>query len=130
MTPDQIELVRGVVDQVRGRPEFATEFYRRLFLSAPDAAEMFGDLVSQRAKITAELDALVGLIGDLPALERRARELGARHRGYGVRAVQYRYARESMVGALREVLGPDFGPAEADAWERATSLITELMQSS
>lgn len=130
MTPDQIELVRGVVARVRVSPDFAVAFYRRLFLAAPEVAEMFGDLRSQQLKITAEMDALVGLLADLPALEVRARELGARHRGYGVRAAQYRQARQAMVDALEEVLGPDFGPAEAAAWERATSLITELMQSS
>ena len=130
MTPDQIELVRGVVARVRVSPDFAAAFYRRLFVAAPEAAEMFGDIVSQRLKITAELDALVGLIDDLPALEVRARELGVRHRAYGVRAAQYRQARLAMVEALEEVLGPEFGPAEAAAWDRATSLITELMQAS
>ncbi|HMS88779.1 MAG TPA: globin domain-containing protein [Acidimicrobiales bacterium] len=130
MTPDQIELVRGVVARVRDQPEFAAAFYRRLFAVAPDAAALFADLESQQLKITAELDALIDLLGDLPSLEARARELGDRHRGYGVRAAQYRQARQAMVEALTEVLGPEFGPAEADAWSRATSLITELMLTS
>ena len=34
-----------------------------------------------------------------------------------------------MVATLHEVLGADFGPEDRDAWRRATSLITELMQS-
>lgn len=130
MTPDQIELVRGVVAQVRDQPEFAAAFYRRLFAVAPEAAALFADLESQQLKITAELDGLVGLLDDLPTLEVRAQALGERHRGYGVRAAQYRQARQAMVEALTEVLGPDFGPAEADAWTRATSLITELMLTS
>ncbi len=130
MTPDQIELVRGVVARVRDQPEFAAAFYRRLFAVAPEAAALFADLESQKLKITAELDGLVGLLDDLPTLEVRAQALGERHRGYGVRAAQYRQARQAMVEALTEVLGPDFGPAEAEAWTRATSLITELMLTS
>lgn len=128
MTPEQIKLVRGIVDQVRASDDFATGFYRRLFTEVPEAREMFGDLESQRAKLTGELDALVDLISDLPALQARAAELGQRHRGYGVRAGHYRQARAAMVESLTEVLGPEFGPAEVEAWDRATSLITELMQ--
>ena len=41
-------------------------------------------------------------------LDARARALGARHRGYGVRAGHYRLAREVMVDSLTAVLGDDF----------------------
>ena len=128
MTPEQIRIVREIVDQVRGSEAFAVGFYRRLFAAVPETRGMFSDLDAQRVKLTGELDALVDLISDLPALQARAADLGERHRGYGVRASHYRQARAAMVESLAEVLGPDFGPAEVEAWDRATSLITELMQ--
>lgn len=130
MTPDQIVLVSSVVTRVGAHPEFAECFYERLFAEAPETASMFRDLRAQQQSLADELGALTSLLSDLSSLDARARDLGARHRGYGVRAAHYRVARSVMVDALHEVLGDEFGPAEEDAWNRATSLITELMQAS
>ena len=128
MTPDQIQRVTAVIGQVDRHPEFAERFYDRLFVVAPEAAPMFGDLTAQRMKLAEELASMVALLADLPALDQRARELGDRHRGYGVRAAHYRIARQVMVDTLHEVLGDEFGREDEDAWNRATMLITELMQ--
>ena len=128
MTPDQIELVESVVTKVDAHPEFASRFYDRLFLQAPQTAGMFTDVEAQQPKLADELGAMVSLLNDVRSLDARARDLGARHRGYGVRASHYRIARDVMSETLHEVLGDQFGPDEEDAWNRATSLITELMQ--
>lgn len=129
MTPDQIETVHRVIAMIDEHPEFATRFYGRLFDVAPATTAMFGDLDAQQQKLTDELTSMVELLGDLGALDERAQALGARHRGYGVKSAHYRVARTTMIDTLREVVGPEFGPDEEDAWSRATSLITELMQS-
>ncbi|MEZ5203293.1 MAG: globin domain-containing protein [Acidimicrobiales bacterium] len=128
MTPEQLDLVRKVIAEVGDHPEFADRFYSRLFQVAPATEAMFGDLDAQRRKLTEELVSMVDLLADLASLEARAGELGQRHRGYGVRAGHYPVAREVMVDALRDVLGPSFGADEEAAWNRATMLITELMQ--
>jgi nitric oxide dioxygenase len=128
MTPDEIATVREVIAAVGAHPEFAERFYVRLFEVAPEAAPMFGDIEAQRTKLADELAAMVVLLGDLPALDERARELGERHRGYGVRAAHYRIARTTMIDTLHEVLGDAFGEEQEAAWNRATMLITELMQ--
>lgn len=130
MTPDQIALVSSVVAGVGEHPEFARRFYERLFVEAPHAAGLFTDVRAQEQNLADELAALVSLLSDLDSLDARARDLGGRHRGYGVRAADYRIARSVMVETLCEVLGDRFGPAEEAAWTRATSLITELMQAS
>lgn len=129
MTPDQIALVRGVVEAVGRHPEFGPRFYGRLFEAAPQVQPMFGDVDAQQRKLVDELTAMVELLGDLPGLEARAADLGSRHRGYGVRAGHYRVARDVMRETLDEVLGDEFSDEARDAWERATMLITELMQS-
>lgn len=129
MTPEEIERVHGVIEQLGDHPEFAERFYQRLFEVAPPTQAMFPDVAAQRQKLTAELTAMVALLGNLDTLEGRAQELGDRHRGYGVRAAHYRIAREVMAHTLAEVLGDGFGPDEAAAWNRATSLIAELMMS-
>ena len=71
---------------------------------------------------------MADLLGDLGGLQARAGDLGERHRGYGVRAVHYRTARTAMADALAEVLGDDLTDERREAWNRATMLITELMQ--
>lgn len=129
MTPEQVALVAAVAGRAAASDAFADRFYERLFAAAPEVRGLFGDLGSQRQKLRDELAALVDLLGDLDALEVRAGELGRRHRGYGVRATQYRVARVAMAESLADVLGDDFGPAERAAWDRATHLVTELMQS-
>lgn len=129
MTPEQIASARRVVDAIGRHPEFAPRFYGRLLAEAPQTAPLFeDDLDRQQRALTAELGAMVDLLDDLPALEDRARALGDRHRSDGVRAVHYRMARELMAVTLDEVLGEDFGAAERQAWTRASSLISELMQ--
>ena len=65
------------------------------------------------------------LLDDLPSLEARARELGARHRGYGVEAIHHRVSRTALVDTFAEVLGEGFGPEEQAAWTRAASLIAQ-----
>jgi nitric oxide dioxygenase len=128
VTPEQIVLVREVVTGVGAHPEFAERFYGRLFDVAPATRPMFGDVEAQQGKLTAELVALLELIEDLPGLSARAAELGERHRGYGVRAPHYRVARQVMLDTLDEVLGAEFDAEHRAAWERATMLVTELMQ--
>lgn len=129
MTPDQLRTVEDVIAEATARPEFSERFYANLFAVAPETRAMFDDVEAMQAKLRDELGSMVTMLNDLDALEGRARELGERHRGYGVRAVHYRVARQVMQQTLAEVLGEDFGPAEAEAWDRATMLITELMQS-
>lgn len=128
MTPEQIQLVREVVELVGQHPEFAGTFYGRLFDAAPQTRAMFGDMDAQQRKLVEELAAMVDLLANLDGLQGRAADLGERHRGYGVKAAHYRMARGVMVDALDAVLGDAFTPAHHDAWNRATMLITELMQ--
>lgn len=130
MTPDQIGKVEDVIRQLQDHPEFAARFYERLFEVAPQTRPMFSDVDAQQRKLADELQVMVSLLGDLGTLEERARELGERHRGYGVRAGHYRIAREAMAASVHDVLGDDFGPEEQAAWNRATNLISELMLSS
>jgi nitric oxide dioxygenase len=129
VTPEQIRQVEAVIARIGDHPEFADRFYVNLFAAAPQTEGMFSDVASQQRKLTDELAAMVALLNDLGTLDARAQELGARHRGYGVRSGHYRIARDVMAATLRDVLGDEFGPDQEAAWNNATSLITELMLS-
>ena len=128
MTPDQIDRVRRIVAAIDAHADFAPRFYGRLFDLAPQTADMFSDMGAQQRKLADELAALVSMLEDLPSLDARARALGDRHRGYGVRASHYRLARTVMTETIAEILGEDFTEEDQAAWDRATSLVTELMQ--
>lgn len=130
VSPEQIASVRRTVDAIGRHPDVAARFYGRLFAAAPHTAPLFGgDPARQQRALTAELGAMVDLLDDLPALADRARALGGRHRGYGVRAAHYRMARQLLAETIDEVLGDDFDADDRVAWLRASSLISELMQS-
>lgn len=130
MSPDQIDLVTTVVAGVGEHPEFSARFHERLGDVEPDAAQVFIDLRARQHDLTDDLGAMAALLTDLATLDARARDVGQHHRRHGVRAAHYRVARTVMAETLHEVLGDRFGPVEEDAWNRATSLVTEMMQAS
>lgn len=130
MTPEEIALVEGSMHSVSGSlDELAVRFYARLFAAAPDAQALFThDPALQRAKFVEELEEIVVVIRDMPAFLERTHELGARHRGYGVRAAHYRTAGDALVGALGDVMGDEMTDEMRDAWRQAFDLVAETMQ--
>ena len=129
MTPEQLSQVEALVARLRTEPAFAPAFYARLFAAAPETETLFGDVDAQAEKLSDELGGLVGLLGNLEALEQRAGDLGQRHRGYNVRAGHYEAARQCMEAAIDDVLGEDFDASTRVAWARAYNLVAELMMS-
>ena len=82
----------------------------------------------QRARFAAELD------GDRPfdpvastTFAPTAAALGARHRGYGVRAAHYRLMGEALLAALAAALGDGWTDEVAEAWALAYNLTAETM---
>ena len=127
MTPDQIALVERTVATV-DLEALADEFYRRAFAADPALSAMFtSDPAVQRVRFAAELNEIVLSIRSLDAFVSRARELGARHRGYGVRAGHYRVMGASLLEALASRLGEQWTPELADAWSLAYNLTAETM---
>ena len=129
MTPEQLDAVARSVVAVRANADrFSRTFYERMFTRLPDARALFPeDLAEQRGKLVNELAFLAEAAQDMPAFVERARELGARHRRYGVRPADYPVVAEALFEAFAAVLGPDFDNDLAAAWRRLYSLIAETM---
>jgi hemoglobin-like flavoprotein len=129
VTPYQIRLVLTSIDEIRAhRDEVAGRFYQRLLTSHPELQALFAaDQTAQSAKFAAELDTIAHAIPDLDAFLGRARELGQRHRAYGVLAQHYELMREPLLQALADFHGADWTPAAANAWRLAYRLIAEAM---
>jgi hemoglobin-like flavoprotein len=130
MTPEEIALVEETLAAVRpdmGR--VAAAFYDRLFAADPSLRELFtSDPEHQQRTFARELDAIMSSIRDHDRFVAEASELGARHRGYGVRDAHYGRAEEPLLGALAEALGPSWTPSVADAWRQAYHLTVEAMR--
>jgi hemoglobin-like flavoprotein len=129
MTPEQVAIVRrtaAVVEQAGD--DFAVRFYDHLFAGRPSARCLFPeDLRVQRSRLVDEILGLVDAAGDLPAFLERARQLGARHQGYGVHADDYPFVGDALVTALAEVTGDGWTALAEAAWRRMYVLISEAM---
>lgn len=129
MTPDELDHVARSATVVEAHGErFATSFYRHLFTNWPDTRHLFpDDLGAQRSKLTAEVVFLAEVASDFEGFVARARELGARHREYGVSADHYAAVEAALLHGLADVLGDGFTDAVADAWRRLYRIIAETM---
>ncbi len=127
MTPSQVTTVETTVQAV-DLDELVADFYRRAFAADPEVAAMFtSDPEIQRQRFALELQTIVGSIRDLDAFCSSAAALGARHRGYGVRASHYRTMGDALLASLAAALGDAWTPAVEEAWTLAYSLISESM---
>ena len=127
MTPGQIELVESTVATLDLEP-LAADFYERAFALDPALSEMFTtDALVQRARFAAELDEIVHSIRSIDTFAPAAMALGARHRGYGVKASHYRLMGQALMASLAAALGPRWTSEVEEAWGLAYNLIAETM---
>jgi methyl-accepting chemotaxis protein len=129
MTPEQITLVQTSYQRVGPRlPDLAAQFYIELFRRDPALRPLFTtDLAEQQVRFARKLTELVQAIPSLDELLAHTQALGARHVGYGVRAVDYPTVGAALIDALAAVLGDDFDPETRQAWAVAYNLMAETM---
>ena len=127
MTPSQIALVEASLDQL-DLEHLAAVFYERAFATDPALAEMFtADPVVQRARFGRELSEIVRSIRSIDTFSEEATALGARHRGYGVKAAHYRLMGQALMASLGSALGERWTPEVEEAWVLAYNLMAETM---
>lgn len=103
----------------------AREFYRRLFELAPDAQRLFTREIGLQAKKFADMLAwIVAHLGKPDELCKEMRELGARHRGYGVSPDHYASVGSSLIWMFKHALGDRFSPEMEEAWLEAYAFIS------
>lgn len=132
----QVPLDRELIDRLRASyatlraQEFclAETFYSYLFAAAPGLRPMFpADLTAQTRKLTAALDAVVRNLEVSDQNAEMLAELGARHAGYGAKAEHYAIAIDSLIAAMRELLGSDADARVLDEWRTALGLVSDQM---
>lgn len=119
MTPQQQELVRKSFEIIKPRAtELADLLYKKLFELEPKVASLFrGDMNDQKEKLMRMLQIAIEGIDDHAALQPMLFNLGRIHHSYGVEGHQFMSFQESLMFALRTVMGKEFTPEVEEAWK-------------
>lgn len=127
--PGVIERLRTSYIAVRRRElDFARIFYAKLFEAAPGVRAMFpADLELQSRKLTMALDTIVANLENPEANAQMLAEMGKRHAGYGAKPEHYHLVIETMIAAMREVLGENADEKVFEEWRMALRLIGKQM---
>lgn len=130
MTPEELALVTESADVVcTDADAFADSFYSTLFEIAPESRALFPTaMTEQKGKLVDELVFLVGAAQDLESFVERARGLGARHAGYGVRFSDYEAVGAALITAVAEQVGDDWTIEHQRAWQKLYRLIADVMR--
>lgn len=129
MTNDQVRLVRDSFQQVRDMAEpVGMLFYGRLFQRDPSLRPMFkGDMRVQSTKLMSTLDSLLGALDNGSDVTAVLRELGAKHRGYGVKPEHYEAVRSALLWAMGQALERQFSPEVKAAWSTLIGEVAAIM---
>jgi hemoglobin-like flavoprotein len=95
----------------------ARELYKRLFELAPEVRPMFNqEMDLQFRKFSAMLAWAITHLEHPDELCREMRELGARHKGYGVEIDHYAPIGSALIWMFQYTLGDRFTPDMEEAW--------------
>jgi hemoglobin-like flavoprotein len=129
MTPQQIELVQTSFQKVVPIAGTAADlFYDRLFEIAPPVRALFPqDMTEQKKKLMAMLGTVVTNLHKLDTILPAVKELGKRHKGYGVTEDQYAPVGAALLWTLEKGLGRDFTSETKAAWTEAYTALAGVM---
>lgn len=126
----QVDLLRSSFNKIKPQAdEFVEKFYHNLFSDYPSTKPLFEqtDMSAQKKKL---LDALVLVIQNLTStsvLATALKQLGERHKRYGILPKHYPFVGNSLIKTFAEFLGPDWTPDVQTAWLDAYGAIKDLM---
>lgn len=130
MNTAQIDLVRDTWARLWPmRDDVAALFYSKLFELAPHLQPLFRNAArDQNQRLMAMLDIVVRGLHHPDALAPALRDLGARHRRYGVSHVDYGTVAIALLWTLEQGLDSGFTADAHRAWMEAFALVTGLMR--
>jgi hemoglobin-like flavoprotein/uncharacterized protein YjbI with pentapeptide repeats len=129
-TETQIELVEISFEKVKPfADEFVLSFYTNLFESYPENKRLFGkiDMNKQGKKLFNSLILLVEGLRTPDILVPVLKDLGARHKGYGILSEYYPLMGEVLLNTFAEYLQESWTPEVAKAWLDIYTITSNLM---
>ncbi|MBD2484881.1 globin domain-containing protein [Planktothrix sp. FACHB-1365] len=129
-TTAQIELVETSFEKIKPRAvEFVASFYENLFEAYPETQRLFGkiDMEKQGKKLLNSLILLVEGLRTPEALIPVLKDLGARHKGYGIVTEYYPLMGDILLNTFADYLQEDWTPEVAQAWLEIYTTTSNLM---
>ena len=129
MTPRQIEIVKLSFARILPFKDQAAElFYCRLFELDPSLRLMFrSDMTEQKQKVMLALSMVVSNLEKMDNVLIAVRELGRRHKSYGVRTRHYDIVGAALLWTLEIGLGSSWNKELAEAWALAYGQVAAAM---
>ena len=107
---------------------FAELFYGKLFSLDRALRPMFkGSMREQGRSLTAMISVAVGGLAHPEKITLALRELGRRHRAYGVDTAHYETVREALLWTFERCFGEAFTPEARSAWLAAYGFFAATM---
>jgi len=101
-------------------------FYDRLFELDPSLEDLLPPSLTEQSTVALQVLGQA-VAGDLSRLAPVVRELGRRHRDYGMRVGHYVTAGDALLWTLEQSLTEEFTPRLKDAWGAMYELLSALM---
>jgi hemoglobin-like flavoprotein len=130
MSPQQIALVQHSWRSLRDLdPQLVGDlFYSKLFLDRPEVRAMFPqDMSEQHSKLVSKFNLVVARLHHFEDLKTEIAALARRHVDYGTKPQHYPLVGAALLWTLERVLGDDWTPAVAEAWQTCYALLSKTM---
>jgi hemoglobin-like flavoprotein len=130
MTPEQIQIVRVTIAQAMAdRLAVEQEFYRQLFVIAPDLAARFrGRIETESWKLQDTLALAFGALTDLPFLVATLEGLAGRGVGRSLADHHFKAIAQALLGAVEWRLGGTFTPQVRAAWIALFTVVVTVLR--
>ena len=131
MTPEQIQIVRLTLAQATtDQHALGQEFYRRLFVIAPDLRARFqGDIETESGKLKDVLKLAFGALSDLPFLVATLEALAARGFARELSDQHCRAIGKSLLCAIEGRIGvAAFTPKVCEAWIAFLAVVVSVLR--
>jgi hemoglobin-like flavoprotein len=107
----------------------AALFYQRLFEIAPQVKPLFkGDIKAQGKKLMTMINTVVLGLDSFEALAPTIRDLGKRHKAYGVKDADYDSVGAALLWTLEQGLKDKFTTRTKEAWTKAYGALAGTMK--
>ena len=104
-----------------------TAMYKLMFAKYPEAKELFKDAEpDQYKKLAAMVYAYAANIDKLDSLQKGIDKVATIHVAVKILPKHYPWVGESLLGAIKEVLGDAATPEVMDAWEEAYGFLAKV----
>lgn len=131
MTPEQFQLVRLTLAQATNDPlSLGQQFYRRLFILAPDLRGRFGgDIEAESLKLKDTLTLAFGALSDMRFLVATLELMAQRGVARGLSEKHGRAIAQSLLFAVERRIGTAaFTPQVCDAWIALLAVVVSILR--